>query len=104
MGFSRQEYWSGLSFPSPGYLPNPGTKPASPVLQADSLPSEPPGKKTVKIIVNSPYDYHTHFFRSRHVKISSNELSKRLHAKRRHQDFRGGTVDKNLHASAGVLG
>ena len=44
MGFSRQEYWSGLTFPSPGDLPNPGTKPRSPELQADSLPSEPPGK------------------------------------------------------------
>ena len=44
MGFSRQEYWSGLSFPSPGHLPNPGIKPRSPALQIDSLPSEPPGK------------------------------------------------------------
>ena len=44
MGFSRQEYWSGLPFPSPGDLPNPGIKPESPVLQADTLPSEPPGK------------------------------------------------------------
>ena len=44
MGFSRQEYWSGLSFPSPGDLPNPGTEPRSPVLQADDLTSEPPGK------------------------------------------------------------
>ena len=44
MGFSRQEYWSGLPFPSPGNLPNPGIKPWSPALQADSLPSEPPGK------------------------------------------------------------
>ena len=44
MGFSRQEYWSGLPFPSPGDLPNPGIEPTSPVLQADSLPSEPPGK------------------------------------------------------------
>ena len=42
--FSRQEYWSGLPFPSPGDLPNPGIKPRSPALQADSLPSEPPGK------------------------------------------------------------
>ena len=40
MGFSRQEYWSGLSFPSPGNLPNPGIKSVSPALQADSLPSE----------------------------------------------------------------
>ena len=44
MGFSRKEYWSGLPFPSPGNLPDPGIKPWSPALQADSLPSEPPGK------------------------------------------------------------
>ena len=44
MGFSRQEYWSGLPFPSPGNLPNPGIEPRSPALQADSLPSEPQGK------------------------------------------------------------
>ena len=44
MGFSRQEYWSGLLFPSPGDLPNPGIEPWSPVLQADSLPSESPRK------------------------------------------------------------
>ena len=44
MGFSRQEYCSGLPFPSPGDLPHPGVKPGSPTLQADSLPSEPPGK------------------------------------------------------------
>ena len=43
MGFSRQEYWSGLPFPAPGDLPNPGIKPRSPALQADALPSEPPG-------------------------------------------------------------
>ena len=44
MEFSRQEYWSGLPFPSPGYLPNPGIEPGSLALQADALPSEPPGK------------------------------------------------------------
>ena len=44
MGFSRQEYWSGLPFPSPGDLPNPGIKPGSPALQTDALPSEPLGK------------------------------------------------------------
>ena len=44
MEFSRQEYWSGLPFPFPGYLPDPGIKPGSPALQADALPSEPPGK------------------------------------------------------------
>ena len=44
MGFSRQECWSGLPFPSPGDLPDPGNEPRSPALQADALPSEPPGK------------------------------------------------------------
>ena len=44
MGFSKQEYWSGLPFPSPGDLPDPGIEPGSPALQADALPSEPPGK------------------------------------------------------------
>ena len=42
MGFSKEEYKSGLSFPSPGYLPNPRIKPGSPTLQAHSLPPEPP--------------------------------------------------------------
>ena len=42
MGFPKQEYWSGLPFPSPGDLPNPEIKARSPALQADSLPSEPP--------------------------------------------------------------
>ena len=44
MEFSRQEYWSGLPFPSPGDLPHPGIKLGSPELQADSLLSEPPGE------------------------------------------------------------
>ena len=44
MGFSRQECWSGLPFPSPGDLPDPGIKPRSPALQEDVLPSEPPEK------------------------------------------------------------
>ena len=44
MGFSRQEYWSGLPFPSPGDLSDPGIKPRSPALQVDALTSEPPGK------------------------------------------------------------
>ena len=42
MGFSRQEYWSGLPFPSPGDLSNPGIKPGSPTLHADSLSTETP--------------------------------------------------------------
>ena len=44
MGFSRQEYWSGLPVPSPGDLPDPEIEPMSPTLQADALTSEPPGK------------------------------------------------------------
>ena len=44
MGFSRQEYWSGLPLPSPGDFPDPGIEPRSPTLEADSLTSEPPGK------------------------------------------------------------
>ena len=44
IGFPRQEYWSGLPFPPPGDLPDPGIKPGSPALQADSLLSEPPGE------------------------------------------------------------
>ena len=46
MGFSKQEYWSGLPFPSPGDLSNPGIEAGSPALQTDALPSEPLGKPT----------------------------------------------------------
>ena len=46
MESSRQEYWSGLPFPSPGNLPDAGIEHGSPALQADALPSEPPGKPT----------------------------------------------------------
>ena len=58
MGFSRQEYWSGLPFPSLGDLPEPGIEPGSPTLQADALPSEPPGNSRfsqihVSININS---------------------------------------------------
>ena len=49
MGFYRQEYWSGLPFPSPGNLPNPGIEPGSPALQAEALPSEPAGKPRLDI-------------------------------------------------------
>ena len=44
MDFSMSEYWSGLPFPFPGHLPNPGIEPRSPTLQADSLPAEPQRK------------------------------------------------------------
>ena len=53
MGFSRQEYWSGLPFPSPGDLPDPGIELRSPALQADALTSEPPGKPTLKNKTNN---------------------------------------------------
>ena len=45
MGFSRHEYWRGLPFPSAGYLPDSSIKPRFPVLQADFLPSKPPGNR-----------------------------------------------------------
>ena len=48
MGFSRQGYWNGLPFPSPGDLPDPGIEPGFPTLQEDALPSEPTGKPIKK--------------------------------------------------------
>jgi len=56
MGFSRQEYWSGLPFPSPGDLPDPGIELASPALQADSVPP-----------VTCPPDHHTKFLPNRNL-------------------------------------
>ena len=61
MGFSRQEYWSGLSFPSPGHLPNPGIEHRSPALQTDTLPSEPPGKPKWRINWLLPYFFRAVF-------------------------------------------
>ena len=58
MGFSRQEYWSGLPFPSPGDLPDPGIKPGSPAFQADALKSEPLGKHIVYEIL-IPFFFQT---------------------------------------------
>ena len=52
MEFSRQEYWSGLPFPSPEDLPNPGIEPGSPTFQADALESEPPEKPKIHIYVH----------------------------------------------------
>ena len=65
MGFSRQEYWSGLLFPSPEDLPNPGIETRTPALQVDALTSEPPGKPKVKVIQSclslcDPMDYTVH--------------------------------------------
>ena len=53
MRFSRQEYWSGLPFPSPGDLPYPGIEPGSPAFQADALTSEPQGKQCGRFWFNS---------------------------------------------------
>ena len=55
MGFSRQEYWSGLPLPSPGDLPDSGIEPRSPTLQADALPSKPWGKPLESPIVTLNY-------------------------------------------------
>ena len=68
MGFLREEYWSGLPFPPPGNLPNSGMEPMFPALQADSLPSEPPGKppgkavssQTLKLGINSLTGNHSY--------------------------------------------
>ena len=49
MGFPRQEYWSGLPFPSPGDLPDPGIEPVSPALADGFFPTEPPGKPLLSI-------------------------------------------------------
>ena len=68
MGFFRQEYWSGLPFPSPGNLPDPGIELGSPALQADSLPSKPPWKSAA-----------THFQRGPSVQIWDN-LGKKMTA------------------------
>ena len=57
MRFSRQEYWSGLPFPSPGDLPNPGIEPRSPTLQADALIYAPPGKPLNTRIVSQKTSY-----------------------------------------------
>ena len=56
MGFSRQEYWSGLPSPSPGDLTKPGIEPRSPALQADSLTSEPPGKPFLILLLHKGVD------------------------------------------------
>ena len=58
MGFSRQKYWSGLPFPSPGNLPDPRMEPLSPTLQTDSLPTELSEEEgDIYIYVNFSYNY-----------------------------------------------
>ena len=71
MGFSRQEYWSGLPFPSPGDLPVPGIEPRSPALQADALPSEPPGILNVVLFnLFMVMSFNWNFFKFDKVKTS----------------------------------
>ena len=73
MGFSRQEYWSGLPFLSPGDLPNPGIEPRSPALEADTLPTEPPGKPTPW---TESYDQpRQHIERQRHYSVNKGPSS-----------------------------
>ena len=90
IGFPRQEYWSGWPFPSPGYLPNPGTESGCPALQADSLLSEPPGKpckasisqlkkKNVSLTVSfrkyvSPWWDEYQFIKKKHLSKGSSSL------------------------------
>ena len=61
MGFPRQDYWSVLPFPSQGGCPNPGIKPRSPALQADSLPTEPSGKPNICMMKYLLYNYYKLF-------------------------------------------
>ena len=68
VGFSRQEYWSGLPFPSPGDLPDPGIEPGSSALEADALTSEPPGKQNPGLLHSKQILYH----------LSHQELKKAL--------------------------
>ena len=71
MGFSRQEYWSGLPFPSPGDLPDPRIEPRSPALQADALTSELPGKLSgQQSVLDSGFDVWLVSFRAVKVPLS----------------------------------
>ena len=74
MRFSRQEYWSGWPFPSSGYLPDPGIEPVSPTLQADALPSEPPGKWNK----NPPYSKILPVFPSVYNNLHSHQQGERV--------------------------
>ena len=71
MGFSRQEYWSGLPFPSPGDLPDPRIEPRSPALQADTLTSELPGKLSGhQAVLDSGFEVWPVSFRAVKVPLS----------------------------------
>ena len=68
MKLPRQEYWSGLLFPSPGDVPDPGIKPSSPILQADSLRSKPPEWRT-----NAPLEEHASGIKDRNLRKTINK-------------------------------
>ena len=103
IGFSKQEYWIGLPFPSPGDLPDPGIEPRSPALQADALPSEPPGKP------QECSKYHTVAFISHASKVMLKTLQARLQQYVNRElpdvqaDFRKGRGTIKLPTSAGSL-
>ena len=76
MGFSRQEYCTGLPFPSPEDLPNPGIKPSSPALQTDALPPEPPGKplpmlQCLLATSSIPFSFSFSYFSKRESRYST---------------------------------
>ena len=79
MEFSRQEYWSGQPYLSPGDLHNPGTKPRSPAFQADSLPSEPPGKVKNKRIERRHTVVDILILQKVDIKTSNNQQDKEKH-------------------------
>ena len=103
MEFSRQEDWCGLPFPSPGDLPNPGIEPGSPALQADALPSEPPGRLILKEI-NLKYSLEGLMLKLQyfsHLMRGANSLGKtlmlgKIEGKRRRRQQRMGWLD-NYH-------
>ena len=85
MEFSRPEYWSGWSFPSPGDLPNPGIEPRPPKLQADSLPAEPQGKpKNTEVgipSIPSPADLANPGIEPGYVTLQADSLQSELSGK-----------------------
>ena len=95
MGLSRQEYWSGLPFPSPRDLPDPGSESQSPALQTDSLPSDPPGKPP------SDGSCLLHFPPAKDGSRRGVSLLGFLKKKKK-WDFPGGPVVKNPPSNAGA--
>ena len=96
MGFSRQEDWSGLPFPSPADLPNPGVRPRSPALQAESLLSEPPGK---------PYFLHKYLKHRKQIqKINKKVFNPIVQHREKHSRVLPAPSPLVLHALPDILG